>query len=144
MAGAVSGANVPLGSRQGRLLGVCILAVDSDSAALSVIAGVLRRSGHEVVDTNDPCAAVRMVLSGLRPDLLVTGFVFAGTNGVAMAQEIRCHAPGLPVLIVTAGAEDLPPAIVHHGFSVLPKPFLPRELKEAVARALAGRSQCAH
>jgi DNA-binding NtrC family response regulator len=115
-----------------------ILAVDSDASALRVIAGVLRRSGYEVAVSGDPCAAVRLVLNGLHPDLLVTGFVFAGTNGVAMAQEIRCYAPGLPVLIVTAGAENLPPNIARHGFSVLPKPFLPRDLTGAVAAALAG------
>ena len=116
-----------------------ILVVDSDPAVLGVIAAILRRSGHEVETATDSCDAVRMVVDGLHPGLLVTGFIFAATNGVAMAQEIRCHAPGLPVLIVTAGAENLPPAITRYGFSVLPKPFLPRELTEAVRKAMAAR-----
>jgi DNA-binding NtrC family response regulator len=120
-----------------------ILAVDSDPAVLGVIAGMLRRSGYEVETASDACNAVRAVIEGLRPDLLVTGFIFAGTNGVAMAQEIRCHAPGLPVLIVTAGAENLPPTLARHGFSVLPKPFLPRELIAAVTEALAPKRNAA-
>ncbi len=114
-----------------------ILAVDSDPAVLGIIAGILRRSGQEVETAGDSCEAVRMVINGLRPDLLITGFIFAGTNGVAMAQEIRCHVPRLPVLIVTAGAENLPPAIVRYGFTVLPKPFLPQALIGAVKEALA-------
>jgi len=116
-----------------------ILAVDSDSAVLGIIAAVLRRSGHEVETATDSCDAVRMAMNGLRPDLLITGFIFAATNGVAMSQEIRCYAPGLPVLIVTAGAENLPPTISRHGFSVLPKPFLPQQLIEAVRKAMEGR-----
>jgi DNA-binding NtrC family response regulator len=114
-----------------------ILVVDSDAAVLGVMAGILRHSGHEVATAVDSCEAVRIVVEGLRPSLLVTGYIFAGTNGVAMTQEIRCHAPGLPALIVTAGAENLPPALARHGFSVLPKPFLPRQLEDAVSAALA-------
>ncbi len=121
-----------------------ILVVDSDTAVLGVIAGILRRSGHDVRTASDSCEAVRMVMDGLSPDLLVTGFIFSGTNGVAMAQEIRCHVPQLPVLIVTAGAENLPAAISRHGFSVLPKPFLPRELTNAVMKAMGMRSDAAY
>ncbi len=113
-----------------------ILAADSDPQVLNFTAYVLRRRGYEVEVAVRACDAVRLVLDGLQPQLLVTGFIFGDTNGIALAQDIRCYVPNLPVLLVTTGAQELPPGISRRGFTVLLKPCLPQELLEAVATAL--------
>ena len=91
-------------------------------------------------DTVCPLAAVGKVAAGLKPDLLLTGFIFKETDGIALAEAIRAQLPGLPTLIVTTGALPLPVSLAQDDYRVLAKPFSAGALREAVASLLPHQS----
>ncbi len=103
---------------------------------MRVASSILRAAGYRVEETVCPNEAARKVTGGLAPDLLLTGFIFKETNGIALAEQIRVRAPGLPVLIVTTGALPVPAASADCEFHVLAKPFSAASLRRAVASLL--------
>ena len=86
-----------------------------------------------------PCDAVRMAISGYRPDLLLTEFVLPEMHGVALINEMRTHIPGLPAVILTTGALPLPESFRRRGIWVLAKPCPLDTVWDTITQALEGR-----
>uniref|UniRef100_UPI00130032B1 response regulator n=1 Tax=Teichococcus vastitatis TaxID=2307076 RepID=UPI00130032B1 len=99
--------------------GGTVLLVDDEGAVRGPAADKLRALGLEVLEAKDGAEALR-VLASARPDLLVTDVGLPnGMNGRQVAEAVREHAPGLPVLFITGyPATALPP-----GMEVIDKPF---------------------
>ncbi len=77
-----------------------------------------------------------------RIDLLLTDVVMPGMNGRELSERLRAARPDLPVLFMSAHAED---EVFLHGVRValmdfLPKPFSLEQLVETV-NELLGRSR---
>ena len=96
-----------------------VLLVDDEDAARGPAADRLREMGLTVWEARDGPEALR-ILQTSRPDLLVTDVGLPnGMSGRQVAEAVREHIPGLPVLFITGYASSpLPP-----GADVIGKPF---------------------
>jgi CheY-like chemotaxis protein len=87
--------------------------------------------GYSVVEAESGEEALRLVRTGLAPDVLVTDQLMPGLSGTDLAVALREERPKLPVLVVSgyADLESLSPAFPH-----LSKPFRQAELAAALEK----------
>jgi CheY-like chemotaxis protein len=127
--------NVPL-PPAARGLGTALLVDDEDLVRMST-ADMLMDLGYEVAEASSGEEALRLIDTGLRPDLLVTDHLMPGMNGAELARLVTSRSPGLPVLIVSgyAEAEGVAP-----GLARLTKPFRNSELAASLDRLKAEKN----
>jgi two-component system sensor histidine kinase TorS len=113
-----------------------VLIVDCETRVLQTMGIMLRLKGHAVDCAASPDEALRAVLGGLRPALMIVEFVLPEMDGVTLAEQICRSLPGLAVIIASTGAADLPDRLAQRGFGVLVKPFRGEALDAAVEAAL--------
>jgi signal transduction histidine kinase/ActR/RegA family two-component response regulator len=113
-----------------------ILLVEDNEGVRQFGRGALEDLGYTVIETADAQAALRIVESDRRIDLLFTDVVLPGLSGSELATRALQLRPGLPVLFTTGYTRN---AIIHHGrldpgVHLLSKPFaqsdLARKLRE--------------
>ncbi|HET8991007.1 MAG TPA: ATP-binding protein [Acidimicrobiales bacterium] len=111
-----------------------VLVVEDDAGLRRLMAQVLRRNGHEVLDAPSGEEALELAerYEGVI-DLLVSDVDLGGLDGPELARRLREGRPGLKVLL-TSGTAD---AGVLEGLEAAPtaflaKPFRPSALIEAV------------
>ncbi len=114
-----------------------ILLVDDDPDILKLVSLRLSAAGYAVqaVDSGERALAA---LAASRPDLIITDLKMGGMDGLSLFDEIRKHAPTLPVIILTAHG-TIPDAVAatRRGvFSFQAKPFDGKVLLEQVEQAL--------
>jgi CheY-like chemotaxis protein len=110
-----------------------ILVVDDDPDVREFAVWALAEAGYEVVPAADGAAALRIIESDERIDLLFTDVVMPGLNGFEVARLARQRRPGLEVLFASGYATDLTPA-----GRLLKKPYRPSHLAREVEQLLAG------
>jgi PAS domain S-box-containing protein len=135
VAGAEDAAqDVPLGR------GETVLVVEDDPTVRLLMVDVLDELGYRHLEAADGNAAVPILRSRQRIDLLVTDVGLPNMNGRQLAEIARAARPGLRVLFVTGYAEK---AAVRHGFlepgmEMLTKPFaldaLAMKVREMIER----------
>lgn len=109
--------------------GVALLVDDEELVRMST-AEMLHDLGYEVVEATSAEEALRLVESGLVPDLLVTDHLMPGLNGTDLARRLLSQRRDMQVLIVSGYAEtdgvapDLPR---------LAKPFRNEDLARSLA-----------
>jgi signal transduction histidine kinase/CheY-like chemotaxis protein len=109
-----------------RGLGETILVVDDDPTVRMLIAEVLLERSYNVLEAVDGPAALRILESGAKIDLLITDVGLpGGMNGRQVADAARLGRGDLKVLFITGYAEN---AAVGNGYldpgmEVLTKPF---------------------
>jgi len=117
--------------------GVMVLLVEDEAEVRAVTAGHLRELGYQVLEAVDGPAALRLLRSGRRVDVLITDVGLpSGMNGRQVADAAREHRPALPVLFITGYAgnvldEDLAP-----GMEVIGKPFALENLAARIGAML--------
>ena len=83
----------------------CILVVDDDASVRVSLALLLKQSGFEVLDCEEP-AQVPALLSARRVDLVLQDMNFSpqtsGEEGLSLLAAIKAQQPALPVLLMTA------------------------------------------
>lgn len=109
----------------------------ADYAPLRRLAAeILQVYGYHIEEVDSGVAALA-AFHRLRPDLLLTTNLMPEMTGRQLAGRVRCHAPNLPIVMMT-GDEALltapgpPPAVDY----LLAKPFSPEQLCAVVAQAL--------
>jgi PAS domain S-box-containing protein len=126
--------DVPLGR------GETVLVVEDDPTVRLLMVDVLDELGYRHLEAPDGNAAVPILRSRQRIDLLVTDVGLPNMNGRQLAEIARAARPGLRVLFVTGYAEK---AAVRHGFlepgmEMLTKPFaldaLAMKVREMIER----------
>jgi CheY-like chemotaxis protein len=103
---------------------VRILVVDDEESMRITLAANLELEGHEVVEASSGEEALRLVRE--QPvDVVLTDIRMPGLNGVELYRHIRRERPGLPVVLMTAFAEEslVEDALAEGVFTVLHKPF---------------------
>ncbi len=120
--------------------GGTILVVEDDDDVRIYTAHVLRGRGYDVLEADDGPAALAVIGSGARIDLLFTDVMMPRMNGRELADAARRLSQGLKV-VFTSGYS--PNALVHGGTldpgaPLLPKPFTADALLRRVRRTLAG------
>lgn len=122
-----------------------ILVIDDDEAMRDLMSRALRMKGYDVVAARDGHEGLAE-FERAGPDLVVTDLYMPNVDGIETIMALRAQQPGLPIVATSGGdsrssfialdsAGDLGATVV------LPKPFSPDELWDAVATALnlAGR-----
>ena len=118
--------------------GETLILCEDEPALLAVLTDVLQRAGYRVLAAADPEEAVRHSNAGMRIDALITDVVMPGMGGIVLAAEIRRRHPNAPVLFVSGYSEEHLGSAADPAFGAfLAKPFLPRDLVQAV-RLLLG------
>jgi signal transduction histidine kinase/CheY-like chemotaxis protein len=86
--------------------GTVILLVDDDNAVRDVTASYLRELGYQVLEAGSGGAALEVLGSSAKVDLLLLDFAMPGMNGAELSRRARGRRPLLPVLFVTGFAEQ--------------------------------------
>ncbi|CAN5510294.1 PAS domain-containing protein [soil metagenome] len=120
--------------------GETVLVVEDDAAVRLLVVEVLSELGYAAIEAHDGQAAVPILQSAQRIDLLVSDVGLPGLNGRQVAEIGRQHRPDLKVLFVTGYAEN---AAIRSGFldpemEMITKPFaldqLAAKIREMIER----------
>lgn len=126
-------------------MAVLVLAED-DADIRTIMARVLRRAGHTVVETPDGAAGLQAVREH-RPDLVVSDIDMPVMSGVELTQAIRAdpQTKALPVLFVSGSLTpgDRRPEQAE-ATAVLLKPFKARDLAACVQTLINDGHQEGH
>jgi CheY-like chemotaxis protein len=96
---------------------------------------LLRIDRHDVTEAKDGRQALDLV-SRQPFDLVVLDYAMPGMQGWEVALKIKCIAPALPILMVTAYLEKLS-GLDKPVNAVLGKPFAMEELRSAIAKLVS-------
>ncbi|MGE5538463.1 MAG: response regulator [Gemmatimonas sp.] len=116
-----------------------ILVVEDNTEVRNVAVGQLRTLGYAVVEAENASAALSILRTQQRVDLLFTDVVMpGGMTGLELGHEAQRIRPGLPVLYTSGFAEtSLPQEEEFLARTVLlPKPYRIRDLARKVEDAL--------
>jgi CheY-like chemotaxis protein len=118
-----------------------VLFVEDDSALLRLGCRVLRGAGYVVLEARHGGEALQVAASTDRTiDILVTDVVMPVMDGRTLAERLQAAHPPLRVLYTSGYTDD---EILRHGVrrgtvQLLPKPYLPSALTQAVRAVLDG------
>jgi CheY-like chemotaxis protein len=119
-------------------MGTHIVVIDDDADLRKALSTLLRLDGYEVTGFSDATEAIRRIEGGLAVDVILLDLMMPVMNGWEFC-TYRDQAPALkkvPVIVITARQSIVPPPGVSE---ILLKPFDPKALEDAIARALADR-----
>ncbi len=120
--------------------GEVILVVEDDAAVRKLAIRLLTELGYETISAEDGGAALKILETDARIDLLFTDVVMpGGMNGPALARKAQIHRPDLRVLYMSGYTKN---AILHNGeldegVHLLAKPFRKIDLATKVRDALS-------
>lgn len=105
--------------------GETVVLVEDDSAVRLLIGEVLRDLGYRCVEAHDAFAAIPILTSTARIDLLITDVGLPKMNGRQLAEIARQHRPDLKILFVTGYAQHATGAekFLEPGMELVTKPF---------------------
>ena len=105
--------------------GESVMVVEDDPAVRMLVLNVLDELGYHAHPAADAKAALPLLESSLRIDLLVTDVGLPGLNGRQLAEMARQHRPGLKVLFMTGYAEKAAErhSFLAEGMDMVTKPF---------------------
>jgi CheY-like chemotaxis protein len=121
--------------------GEVVLVVDDEPTIRLLIVDVLEENGYAAVEAGDGPAALRILQSEARIDLLITDVGLpGGMNGRQIADAARVTRPDLKVLFITGYAEN---AVVGNGhldpgMAVMTKPFVMTALGNKIRDLIDG------
>jgi len=112
-----------------------VLLVEDDDEVAAVIAPVLEQLGCRVRRVNAGAAALAWLQNHPdSADMVLTDVIMPGEiDGLALARHVKSDYPDLDVLLMTGYAEQMD-TISRLGFDILPKPFSPDALADALQR----------
>ena len=85
-------------------------------------------------------AALDLLETCERPDLLLSDVVMPSMDGPTMARRVRARYPDIPILFMSGYAEEqLRKSIDLDNVAFLPKPFSVQQLAEAARDVLAAK-----
>ncbi len=115
-----------------------VLLVEDEDAVRAFGERALTSRGYEVVCAFDGQEALRRIVSGLKPDVVVSDVMMPNMDGPAFLRAARGHLPDTPFLFVSGyGAEEVRDALGQDRLvRFLPKPFSLKDLARAVKDAM--------
>lgn len=122
-ASAVAATESPKAARRGA--GERVLIVEDDHPVRMLVREVLEELHYEAVEIADPVAALPLLASDARIDLMVSDIGMPGMNGRDLADAARAHRPDLPILFITGYAEQATQRgdFLGENMSMITKPF---------------------
>jgi PAS domain S-box-containing protein len=113
-----------------------VLVMDDDSAVREITAAMLEELGYSVIEAGSGGAALDILRSDRRVDILLADYAMPGMNGVEAARAAVELRPGLPVMFIT-GYADLKALRDVGEDRIIQKPFRDDELARKVEAALS-------
>ncbi|MBW4024730.1 MAG: PAS domain S-box protein [Proteobacteria bacterium] len=113
-------------SPDGAEAGQTVLVVDDERTVRMLVTETLEELGYAALEAAEGTAALRILESGARIDLLVTDVGLPGLNGRQLAEAARRLRPGLRVLFITGYAHNAAIGIgglLDPGMEIITKPF---------------------
>lgn len=111
-----------------------ILVVDDEPPIRQLVARILERKGHRVIQCGDSASALAVTDA---VDLLIVDFVLPDVNGRDLTAKLRETRPTLPVILMSGYLPD--PALAPPAPSMfMQKPMTPAMVVESVDTMLAG------
>ena len=114
------------------------MVIDDDPLVRAQIARVLTRAAIAVTEADAGAPALAALDHDPSPvDLVLIDFLLPGMDGVELARHLRRRHPALPLILCsgTVADADVPDGLFA---AVVPKPFAPAALVDAVLRATPG------
>jgi CheY-like chemotaxis protein len=121
-------------------VGETVFIVDDEATVRMVVTDVLEELGYSVIEASDATSGLRVLMSDVRIDLLITDVGLpGGLNGRQMADAAREKRPGLKVLFITGYAENavIGAGRLQPGMHVLSKPFAVDQLASRIKSIIA-------
>ena len=120
-----------------------VLIIEDEADAAELFAEMMRVSGFRVLKTSSSAPAISM-MTAEKPDIVLLDIMMPGVSGLDILREMRGDPTLMDVPVVIVSAKGMP-ADIRHGMEAgasvyLTKPVGFLELKEAVERALGGKS----
>jgi PAS domain S-box-containing protein len=122
------------------LTGARVLVVEDEPAVRSLARRSLESMGVAVFEAENGREALEILArTDAQPQLVLTDVIMPGLNGRELAEAIAVRHPGLPVLFMSAYAEDdVARSLLPEQSTYIQKPFAPDTLVAQVRAALAG------
>ena len=111
-----------------------LLAEDNDAVRL-LLRAQLERFGYRVVEAKDGSDALqRFEDLSSEIDIAILDFRMPGRDGLQVFQELRGRNPGLPVILMTGNAAEIPQGALsdYADILIVNKPFTGVELHEEI------------
>jgi DNA-binding response OmpR family regulator len=120
---------------------VTILVAEDNERLRSLVAGLLEREGHRVLEAGDGVRMVRL-LAEEDVDALILDVRFGTDDGISLAHELRQELPDLPIALISGDSSGGEAVRRASGLTDLfiPKPFTFGQLMGTVDELLARRS----
>lgn len=111
-----------------------VLLVDDDEKILRIFRFKLKAPGYEVITATNGQDAITLVESE-KPDIVVMDVIMPGMSGLEALQALRTFSD-LPVIIISARADNADKALSLGANSFVYKPFNPDELVKRIQAIL--------
>jgi len=118
-----------------------VLIIDDSSTVAATVSEALSHDGHEVTTLTE-FSQLGLVLDRFAPDVLVLDLLMPGFSGIQFARFVRRFNANPPPIILHSGSDAEMMRIASKEikpFEVVPKGTSLRDLRRAVARAVAER-----
>jgi len=122
-------------------IGETVLVVDDEPSIRMLIKEVLEEIGYQTIEATDGPAALAILQSSLRVDLMITDVGLpGGMNGRQVADAARTTRPELKVLFITGYAENavIGSGRLEAGMEVMTKPFVIAAMGNKVRKMIEG------
>ncbi|WP_010186778.1 response regulator [Sphingomonas sp. PAMC 26605] len=117
-----------------------ILLVEDEDMVRAVAERALTRQGYTVLTAENGEAALELLVSCDKPDLLISDVMMPLMDGPTMVRQVRTRYPDLPILFMSGYAEEtLRKSIDLDNVAFLAKPFTVQQLAEATREALRAK-----
>ena len=123
----------------------CVVLVDDDAIVREVLTLSLEDSGYAVLSADSGAAALSLLASTRRVDILVSDLTMPEMDGLALIRAVQAQRPNLPAVLLTGYAGD-GAALAMDGaisgtFSLLRKPVSGTQLVDRINALLESRKQ---
>jgi len=116
-----------------------ILIVEDDIPILRMIGKAASRNGYKTSLANSAEQALKLLDSGILPQLLITDVVLTGINGFELANRITQKLPTIKVILISGYASDNinEQILAHQSYHFLQKPFTSFSLASQIKKVLS-------
>lgn len=133
-------------STTGKVAGIeqrVLLAIDDDTEVLNSIRRLLVREGWVVLTASDPAEGLRLYEEHWRGiSLVLLDYYMPGLRGDEVWKRLKRINPQVPVLLMTASDDYLPPGLLNGGVcGFVQKPASRQELLQRIRETLSQQAQ---
>ncbi|MEZ5313311.1 MAG: ATP-binding protein [Thermoanaerobaculia bacterium] len=121
--------------------GETALLAEDEEAVRALLVEVLTELGYELLVAVDGREALAVAARAGRIDLLLSDIVMPHLGGIELAGRLRAERPGLPVVLLSGYADNLPDGAGEAGMRLISKPVSVSNLTAVLRELLDARAE---